>query len=220
MLFIYIINVIKFNIMAIQKSMIKFSGKIGDELVGFKSYKKHGLRKYNGNPRVPNTLPQRQVKSSFAVAVASVKPIVPVVRLGFAHATNGTMSAYNACVKYTVKNAVIGDYPNYEVDYEKVRISVGNLAGGGEAKMTYANATCVFTWDEGSIEGASDMVLLAVVNTTQNEAAIDLTAMREDKTKSISVPSNWKTGDEVVSYIGFASEKECSNSMYLGNATV
>jgi hypothetical protein len=118
--------------MAIQKSMIKFSGKIGDELVGFKSYKKHGLRKYNGSPRVPNTLSQRQVKSSFAVAVAAVKPLVPAVRLGFAHATGGTMSGYNACVRYTVKNAVIGDYPDYEIDYEKLKISIGNLAGASE----------------------------------------------------------------------------------------
>jgi hypothetical protein len=119
-----------------------------------------------------------------------------------------------------VKNAVIGDYPDYEIDYEKVRISVGNLAGGGEAKMTYNSNSFEFTWDESSIEGAADRVLLAVVNTTQNEAAIDLTAMREDKTKSISVPSNWKTGDEVVSYIGFAGEKECSNSVFCGTETL
>jgi hypothetical protein len=125
-------------------------------------------------------------------------------------------------VKYTVKNAVIGDYPDYEIDYEKVRISVGNLAGGGEAKMTYnsTNKSFEFTWDEGSIEGAADRVLLAVVNTTQNEAAIDLTAMREDKTKSVAVPSNWKAGDEVVSYIGFVGEKDASNSLYLGSETV
>jgi hypothetical protein len=74
-----------------------------------------------------------------------------------------------------------------------------------------------FSWEDEKIEGAPDIVLLCVVNSTQNEAIFDLTARREDKTALLGLPSTWKSGNKVHSYIGFASEKECSNSMYLGS---
>ena len=141
------------------------------------------------------------------------------------HNAAGEMSAYNACVRYTVNNVVTGTYPDYEIDYSKFRISTGNLGGACGCLVVYSGDRTKpidFTWINELSENtdSSDRVLICVVNATRNEAVVDVSATRGAGASKVSIPSRWEVGEILHVYIGFSSEKDASVSESLGSVTV
>ena len=76
------------------------------------------------------------------------------------------MTAFNAAFAYNIQNAVTGNSPDFEVDYQKVLVSRGSLpnrANPAVAKGTDDNL--VFTWTDNSGMGkalATDKTVLVI----------------------------------------------------------
>jgi hypothetical protein len=136
------------------------------------------------------------------------------------------MSGINAAMKYNIKNALTGTYPNIAIDYPNALVSRGNLAGvlNQVASSTVAG-TVKFDWEDNSGEiGASalDKTLLVVYNPTQNQAVtVSQLAERADGTQTVTVPDSF-SGDLVQCYMAYitADGQTVSNSAFAGAVTV
>ena len=196
-----------------------FSGKVGN-VVGASWRGISYMRSLPQNVRNPRTAGQRSQRSKFALALALLKPMTAFLRTGwklYAH----RQSPFNSAMSYTLANAIVGTYPDYQVDLSKVLVSRGNLQSASNATTTATGGNIVISWNDNSGVGSAkqtDKALIAILNLEKGEAITD-TAGRErtEETQTIVLPADW-SGDEVQTYLGFVSEdgREVSNSAYLG----
>ncbi|MDR3328253.1 MAG: DUF6266 family protein [Prevotellaceae bacterium] len=126
---------------------------------------------------------------------------------------------------YTLANAIIGVYPDYEIDPSKVLVSRGSLTPAANASAASTGGSIEFSWDDNSGVGSAkqtDKALIAIVNSAKGEAITDTAgAERTAGSQTVVLPADWD-GDTVEVYLGFVSEdnREVSNSVYLGAITV
>lgn len=201
-----------------------FSGKVGT-VVGACwngiDYMR-GLAASITNPRTPAQLEQR---AKFSLIIAFLRPLTSFLRFGFRSAAL-KMSAFNAAMAYNVKNAVTGIYPTFLVDYPKVLLAKGPLAGVLNPHPTSVTpGQLTITWDNNSEEAYAmdDDRLYVVVIDPLLQKAVSLVsdATRLSGTETITLPDAW-TGHEVECYAGFtnAGESLLSDSYYAGKVTV
>jgi hypothetical protein len=196
-----------------------FSGKVGT-VVGASWRGISYMRSLPQNVRNPRTDGQRSQRSKFALALALLKPMTAFLRTGwklYAH----RQSPFNAAMSHTLANAIVGTYPDYQVDVSKVLVSRGNLQSASGATATVENGNIEIVWNDNSGIGSAkqtDKALVVVLNLEKGEAITnDAGAERTEETQTIVLPADW-SGDEVHAYLGFVSEdgREVSNSVYLG----
>ncbi|MCL2413318.1 MAG: DUF6266 family protein [Bacteroidales bacterium] len=195
------------------------SGKVGT-VVGANWKTTSYIRSLPQNVKNPRTLGQRRQRSKFALVVALLRQLNVILRIGWKLFAK-SQSPFNACTAYTLANAVKGTFPNFEIDYSKVLISCGSLAGATNGTASVANGDLVLSWDNNSgINSAepTDTTLVAVINTAKSETIAQTTGVERSKeTQTIKIPANW-LGDDVEVYLGFVSEdgKEVANSVHIG----
>ncbi len=121
-----------------------------------------------------------------------LQPLSEFLKTGFrSYAVK--MSGINAAMKYNIKNALTGTYPNIAVDYPNALVARGNLAGSlnAVANSTVAG-TVKFDWDDNTGEigaSATDKTLIVIYNPVQNQAVtINQLAERADGTQTITFP--------------------------------
>jgi hypothetical protein len=172
----------------------------------------------------PRTLAQRSQRSKFALALKMLQPMTAFLRTGwklYAH----KQSPFNAAMSYVLANAVIGNYPDYEIDASKVLVSRGALTPAANGSAVVAGGNITFSWDDNSgVNSAkqTDKALIAILNLEKGEAITDAAgAERTTGTQTVVLPADW-SGNSVEVYLGFISEdgKEVANSVYLGNISV
>ena len=200
-----------------------FSGKVGP-VVGSSWRGKAYIRSYTKKIHNPQTPLQMMQRAKVSIVAKFISPVRGIINVGWKQYAHG-MTPGNAATKYMLANAIIGDYPNYDIDPEKVLISSGSLATATNATATFADGKVTFAWDDNSgVSSAAptDKALIAVINPEKSEAVyLDSAAERSTTTIDISLPTHW-TGDTVICYLGFISEnkKQTSNSLYLGEINV
>jgi hypothetical protein len=72
-------------------------------------------------------------------------------------------SGSNAALSYTLRHAITGTSPNYQVDFTKTLVSHGNLPNGSAPVATIAGKVIHFTWTDNSGSGkaaATDKAIL------------------------------------------------------------
>ena len=102
-----------------------FNGKIGQVVVS----KWRELIVGRSTPRKTSKLPtdkQMEVRSKFALITAFINKLKTYIALGYPKVVRN-QSGRNIAVKYHLDNAVIESADGYEVDYEKVVLSRGDL---------------------------------------------------------------------------------------------
>lgn len=201
-----------------------FSGKVGTVIGGSWNgiaYMR-GIPTSVSNPRTPAQLNQR---ARFATVIKFLQPLTPFLRVGFKNQAI-KMSAFNAAMSYTVKNAIIGTYPTFEIDYSKALVSRGNLPGALNPEISSTLAGEIeFAWEANSSDTNAmddDKVMLVVYNPTKQQAVTTVSGnTRISGTQSITLPSSF-TGDEVQCYISFqnATQSVVSNSQFAGEIVV
>jgi len=200
-----------------------FSGKVGSVVGG--SWK--GINYMRGRAasiKNPQTLQQMQQRNKFAVALSVLQPITAFIRVGFRRYAH-KKTELNAAMSYTIRHAIVGDYPNYEIDYENLLVSRGTLTGANNATATPAAGKIKLAWEDNSGIGEAqptDKALVVAINPEKSEAAyITDGAPRSTKKEDLLVSPYW-VGDDVEVYLGFISEngKDVASSSYLGTVTV
>jgi len=196
-----------------------FSGKVGTVIGG--SWKgisyMRGIAASVSNPRTPAQLNQR---AKFSTAIKFLQPLTSFLRIGFKNDAV-KMSAFNAAMSYTVKNALTGTYPAFTIDYSKVYVSQGNLPGALNPTTVSATAGAVqFTWEDNSWEtdaSAEDQAVMVVYNPARQAAVSVIGGItRAVGAQTITLPDSF-AGDEVQCYIAFinANQSVISNSQYV-----
>lgn len=200
-----------------------FSGKVGN-IVGASWRGIDYIRSMPASVHNPRTEAQVSQRNRFSLVGKMLKTIVPIIRIGFAGSVGTGKSAFSVAMSYNVKNAVIGLFPDFEINFDAVKISSGDLYGAANAEASSAAGSISFVWDTDLLNNAAatDKVILLAFNAVTGEASYDVdAATRADGSCSLAVPPTWD-GEMVDTYLALysAAGKLVSNSVYTGRVTV
>jgi len=201
-----------------------FSGKVGN-VVGARWRGKNVMRSLpqRGN-YVPTELQLLQ-RARFATVVEFLSPIKDLLSRYYGK-KQGDKSSYNLATSYHLKNALIEIPGGFEIDYQKVLISKGDLRDLDTAAVTTAaNQVVNFTWVDNSGQGnANPLDQLVVVFYTPDLnlfQTYENISAREDESAQVTLPA-FLAGIEVQIWATLVTEtgKEAAISSYLGAVTV
>lgn len=173
------------------------------------------------NPRTEGQVNQR---SRFATTLFFLQPITQYIRVGFrTYAVKQT--AFNAAMAYNIKNAILGEYPNFELDFPNALVSRGTLMPVENASATAVDGGVAFSWSDntGNRDAlATDLSMPLLFNKEKHEAVFNTAANpRSEEGVTLNVPADW-TGNDVEVFLGFISAdgKSVATSEYLGKVTI
>lgn len=203
-----------------------FSGKVGN-LVGA-SWKSIDYMK--SLPRKTSKAAsgkQQMQQLRFALAVDFIRPISALVTQGYQSEAKAKVTGYNVAVSQVLRDAIGGTFPNYHIDYSKVKISRGTLPRGTNfvAQSKQSN-TIDLTWKDNTADEklahTDDELMLLIFNPAKNRYIFqDDVAKRGDGHLLREVPTDF-SGDMVHVYAAFVGRDHdsVSESMYLGEVLI
>ncbi len=173
----------------------------------------------------PKTVPQKQQRSKFTLMVALSRMFLSFLRIGFKQVAT-SMSQFNMFMKTNIREVISGAYPNYTIDFTKLKVSKGTLMGvdGGTAAAA-AGRLVNIAWVDNSGTGdalETDKALQLVINYDKGAVLQDTsTKSRIDEAASLTAPLSW-VGDDVHVYLAFidATGYKVADSSYLGTVTI
>ncbi|MDR2906813.1 MAG: winged helix-turn-helix domain-containing protein [Bacteroidales bacterium] len=187
------------------------SGKIGN-IVGANRQATSYIRSL---PRIvnPKTPKQTAQRNKFAIAIKLMRPLTPILKQGWKiHAH--PKSTFNAAVSHTIQNVITGTAPNFQVNYQNIIISIGDLPLPKNLKIKTDNGILTLTWSNNSnTENAqpTDKLLLALINPTKNQTTLVYNqATRANKKHQINL-NPW-LGNTIHAYIAFISNNQTQTS--------
>ena len=196
-----------------------FNGKVGT-VIGSSwkgiTYMK-GIPTHTRNPRTEKQIAQR-TKMEFARNF--LQPAAEFINLGFRDVAKH-QSPLNYAASQMMRNAILGDYPDYTPDYSKLVWSHGLLTQP-VVETVYANYDALdFLWVDNSGQGnakADDISMVIVCNEEKQEIKYFMNGYtRSTKSNHCELPESW-VDDHVHIYITMRSAdgKLISNSHYCG----
>ena len=196
-----------------------FNGKVGT-VIGA-SWKgtayMRGQATHVKNPRTPKQIEQR-TKMEFARNF--LQQAQEFLNVGLKDVAKH-QSPLNYAVSQMVRNAILGDYPDYAPDYTKLVWSHGLLTPP-VVETVYANYDALdFLWQDNSGQGnakADDISMVIVCNEEKQEIKYFMNGYtRSTKSTHCELPESW-VDDHVHVYITMRSAdgKLISNSHYCG----
>ena len=136
-----------------------------------------------------------------------------------------TGTGHNRVTSALLSLAIIGTYPNMQLDYKRVLISKGKLPGAVNAKLILKPKSVLqFTFTNNTdtgIAAANDAAILVAYCPDLKQAIFTLSGgLRKDGKASLNVVAF--KGHSVETWIGFLSsdEKDASDSVWVGRANV
>jgi len=200
-----------------------FKGKAGS-IIG-SSWKSinyiKGLYKKRTKPATEEQLMQQ---AKFARITAFLFPIKALLRIGFGLKKADTNTAMNIAMKANINRAVTGTYPDYSLDYSKIKLSEGGLFSAGSETVSLTDDVLTVSWNTkvNRISGnADDAVYILVYHPgTEQFLTTDELPERADGVATIDIPSHFSSGEGHV-WIFCAERKanEVSKSIYLGTVS-
>lgn len=201
-----------------------FSGKVGNVIGGnWKGIDYMRVKPASvANPKSEGQVDQR---SKFSTALRFLQPLNEFLKVGYKNYAV-KMTQFNSAMSYTLKNAMIGTYPNFTVDYANALVSRGALTAASNGTVTSPAAGAVFfSWTDNSSEGnakGTDKAMLLIINNAKGEAIFTTAGQgRNTEGQTLVVPNDY-SGDQVECFISFVSVDGSSvaNSKYIGSLTV
>jgi hypothetical protein len=161
----------------------------------------------------------------FALVVNWIKPLWSVINLGYQRHKN-RKTPLNAAVGYHMKEAVIGEAPDFEIDFSKAILSVGELLMSLVKELiALGDAMLCINWDniaQSVYSCGSDRAIFIFYNPNKQQfVSFMYSALRADRQAVLQLPNGF-AGDVVHCYMFFANEKgdRVSTSQYLGEMVV
>lgn len=200
-----------------------FSGKVGN-IVGASWKGIAYIRSMPASIHNPRTEKQVTQRNKFSLIGRLLKTLNPVVKVGFKSIAGRGKSTYSAAMSCNIAKAVTGVYPDFAIDYPNLVIAAGPLYPASSATAACEAGNLDFVWDSAVVNNAkaTDRVMVIACNVSKETAVYDMDiAARADGTASLPLPAAW-VGDEVETYVVFASEEGAlvSDSRYTGRVTV
>lgn len=169
----------------------------------------------------PPTAAQLEQRAKFGLISQFLRPMRPVLRSFFGQPAS-ERSRSNLATSYHIRQALMGNYPDFEIDFQKVVVSKGELTRLENPVLTpAAQAVLQIFWTDNTGEGQAktdDLLFVVVYNQTRRDSRYKLqAATRATGTYAYNLPDTW-IGDKLHFYIGVAdaTSKLWSNSEYFG----
>ncbi|WEK20349.1 MAG: DUF6266 family protein [Candidatus Pedobacter colombiensis] len=207
--------------MAILKNGIMggVKGKLGN-LVGYILNDQEVLRTIGINDK-PLTNKQLNNKLQMKVIMEFLRSMDSLLETGFNPKAAGTKKNYhNLAVSYNKPHALKGFYPDVEVDYPKVVISIGDLPQPINPTVEFVTEGLKFSWDGAGISWpySIDQVMLLAYAPESKTCAFKNSGARRMKGYDILEITPQMHYEPLEVYISFVSDdrKRAANSLYLG----
>jgi hypothetical protein len=200
-----------------------FSGKVGTVVGG--SWKGIDYMRSKGN-RSNNNPSEAQLSQQVKFSLSSrfLQSMSGLVELGFRnYAVKKT--GINSALSYTLKNAITGSYPNFDISYGDVLVTRGDLPNAlAPAAIADANSIVTFSWNNNSAVGVAkdtDKCILAAYCPALKQCVYVTNGTdRSSETDNLNLLSF--KNQLVETYIGFISAdgRNIATSIYTGQVTV
>jgi hypothetical protein len=175
----------------------KLSGKIGNVTTYVLNGKQ--IVRSNAIPHDPKTPKQLAHRMKFALVNKGLSPLNSSIKLGH----RGDTYAYRSLVGKAYREAIVGEYPNFKLDYSKIKIAEGGLQIPADIKMDFDGIAgfVVFTWVGISLAShieakGADQLNVVVFNAKHNVVNSFLgIARRSDGMAKFALPDGWLKDD-------------------------
>ncbi len=201
-----------------------FSGKIGT-VVG-STWK--GIDYMRSLPRPSTKAPSDQQviqRAKFALVSGFFRPVSALLNLGYQSLAQGK-SGYNVATSDFIANAIMGTYPDFDIDYSKVLFSKGTLTGAYGVSAVAAPVGVKVSWDDNTGSGtakATDKIVMLVYNASKGQFVYNLNsgADRNAEEDTLLMPAEF-LGDTVEVWIAFMTpdKKTFSTSIHAGQIVI
>ncbi|WP_316811278.1 DUF6266 family protein [Pedobacter heparinus] len=217
--------IIKQIIMATYKNGINgaISGKVGN-VVGATC---RGIAYLRSLPETIKAPTEKQINQrlKFAVVMGWLQPLLKIINIGY-QILSGYKTSMNRAVSYHLTEAVVGDAPDYQIDFKKAIFSRGELLVSWILELLcLVNAVLSIKWDNGPASAFcnDDDQASFVIYNPEKEAFVTFTdvATRQQKEAVLQLPEDF-AGDTVHCWQHFvnAAGDAVSTSVYLGEVMV
>lgn len=147
-------------------------------------------------------------QSKFGLVTATLSRFSALINAGYKVDKAGA-TGMNEAVAYHLKNAVIGEYPDYQFDYTKLRFHHGKQVLPNEVTVEPVVGEVKFTWDHEGLDekymNASDKVTVLVYSPELNQSVVFKdSVLRSEKAFEMAMPRSF-VGMTVYCYISFKS---------------
>ncbi len=202
-----------------------FSGKVGTVVgASWRGIKyMRSLAAKRGNARA--TEKQLEQQARFALIAGFLKPVKPLLELGFKNYAIGR-TGYNSAASYNLKNALTGQTPNLAIDYSMVLLSRGDLVGAKSVLVSSTNSGQLdVAWQDNSGQAMAkpeDQLIVAVFSPALVQATYLIGgAERQDESFAYNLPADF-SGETAEVYISWVSAdmKEVATSVYAGSILI
>lgn len=166
---------------------------------------------------------QLEQQSKFDSAMKFLQPMTSLLQVSFRQYAV-RMHSFNSAMSYTLKNAITGTYPNYQVDYSLALVSRGDLPNVMAPIAAASGSDVYFNWTSNTGVGraaATDKAILVVYCPSRQQCIYTtLGAQRSTGAATLNVAPF--AGKVVHTYIAFIATdgKNLSNSLYTGQLTM
>lgn len=151
-----------------------------------------------------------------------LEPFHPFVTIGFAHCAHAS-TEINTAFKINYQEALQGNFPNFYMQYDKVSLSRGTLAGLNDLTFQLiSNQTLQLNWEIIAAKGAHNDQLMLVVYSDALNLADGCVGFAKRNDGLLHFTFNAKLiGQYLEVYLTMASlnRKKVSDSQYLGRIT-
>ena len=171
------------------------------------------------------TLKQEDQHMRFALVTSLLKRINPIIATGYQNAGKN-LTPMNAAARYHLANAVKGTYPDYEMDFTKLKLSNGDEGTLDEARKAKvevsAGAVITVSWlmqlHPTTISSVNDVAMILFYNEEKGRFTSLLNAAKRSELNREEVLPDEYAGDTIHSWIVMVSEdgKRIAESQYLG----
>jgi len=199
-----------------------FSGKVGS-VVGSKWRNQNIIRSRPTGRKKDATTPQLAQQQKLQIVGRFLTPVKTIVQPGFGKLDNGTYGMH-AAQSYHMKEAIIGAYPNQEIDCLKAVFTFGGLASVPNPTVALlAGRTLSFRWDDNSHlgnAGPEDTLIAIAYCKAQQAFEWNCKAKRSGSFATIAVPVQWS--GTVYCWIALQSEfrNEAATSVFIGTVAL
>lgn len=182
------------------------------------------LRSQSSSRRTSFSQAQLEQQAKFALTMKFLQSMTPLLAVSFRdYAVE--MTGFNNAMRYTLKNAITGVYPAYEIDYNMVLVSRGDLPNALSPTATSTIAgTVSYQWQDNSGVGKAmptDTAVLVVYCPDLNQC-IFTTAGNSRSAGAAALQVSTFSGEVVQVYISFLSAdgKNIASSIYVDSLSV
>ncbi|WP_069133550.1 DUF6266 family protein [Rhodohalobacter halophilus] len=197
-----------------------FKGKVGN-VVGSTWNGIPYMRAIPANVKDAKTPKQLAQRQRFSIMTSFLRRFKAAISIGFKYGA-GNMAPANRAMSYNIKNAIGGEYPDLEIQFENLRFSRGDLIGLYQPEaVSDEPGKLLLSWTDNTSDGSAlpDDNLVVVCYSPDRDAVYQFleAAAREDESVEIILPEPWQ-GEVAETYAFFISSdgKEVSDTTYLG----